>query len=432
MIRYLLGSTALLGVVAFGSSVNAETKTPTPSLATPQLKISGQTSFNSWFFKNKSIYLPTDAKNTPCKTQTYSRGQLFTMDNARLKFDVSGKSDRGMEYGLVITLDGGAHAEKNVREDYLYFSGSWGKLLLGDTYGVEDTMAFGGFDQIGGTGGFNGDFSRVVNFTTGDVHSVNLVGETSRDTKLTYFTPRWNGIQAGASYTPRTEHRGEMKIDSGKSYLTPKEPFGTDNIASGVNFIHKFVSGFEMALSATSIFAHAHPEYKKAHNRRNVASFAFGGTFSYQNVGFSTEYGNNGRSYQFKGQHKSNAGQFVDFGLSYTWGATKFGVGYYFGWRNALGSTNPAAVLAGTSSALFSNYKRVKAKTNIVSATIDQKIAPGLGIYAEYDYYHADNPAAKVEAARRNTSLGSDCGGFIGGVPNNKANVFVVGSRLVF
>ena len=430
MIRYLLGSTALLGVVVFSSSVNAATITPTPSLATPQLKISGQTSFDSWFFNNKSPYLPGDAKNTPAKRQTYSRGQLFTMDSARLKFEVVGKTDRGMDYGLVITLDGGTAAEKNVREDYIFFGGSWGKLILGDTYGVEETMAFGGFDQLGGTGGFNGDFDRVINFTTGATRSVNLVGETSRDTSLTYFTPRWNGLQAGFTYTPRMGHRGEMKINSDNSYASPEEPFGTDNIASGINFIHKFVNGFEMALSATSIFAQAHREYKSKsiQQRKNIASFALGGTFSYENVGFSAEYGNNGHSFQYKHQNVSNAGQFIDFGLSYTWGATKFGAGYYYGWRNALGSTNPDAVLAGKD--LFTNYKRVKAKTNIVSVTIDQKIAPGIGIYGEYDYYNAKNPAAGVEAARRNANV-SD-GGFIGGVPSNTANVFVIGSRLVF
>jgi hypothetical protein len=226
-----------------------------------------------------------------------------------------------------------------------------------------------------------------------------------------------------------------MKIDSARSYNSPKKPFGTDNIASGVNFIHKFVNGFEMALSATSVFAEAHREITKqsdgkpVRGRKNVASFAVGGTFSYANIGFSAEYGNNGRSYEFKGQNVSNAGQFIDFGLSYKWGATKFGIGNYYGWRNALGSTNPAAVLAGKE--LFSHYKKVKAKTNIISATIDQKLAPGLGVYVEYDYYNAKNPAARVEAARRNNNVG-ECGGFIGGVPNNKANVFVIGSRLVF
>jgi hypothetical protein len=40
---------------------------------------------------------------------------------------------------------------KIVREDYLYFGGSWGKIYAGDTYGVQSTMAFGGYDQWGGT-----------------------------------------------------------------------------------------------------------------------------------------------------------------------------------------------------------------------------------------------------------------------------------------
>lgn len=43
------------------------------------------------------------------------------------------------------------------------WGGSWGRLTLGDTYGVEDTMPFGGFDPMVGTGGFDGHFDRVVN-----------------------------------------------------------------------------------------------------------------------------------------------------------------------------------------------------------------------------------------------------------------------------
>jgi hypothetical protein len=47
-----------------------------------------------------------DAENSPCRRKTYSRGQLFTVDNSRLKFNVDGRTDRGMDYGLVIVLDG--------------------------------------------------------------------------------------------------------------------------------------------------------------------------------------------------------------------------------------------------------------------------------------------------------------------------------------
>lgn len=417
MIRTLLGSTALLGAVMLTMQANAAKTNPTPTMATPQFKIAGQSSFNSYFFRNKAIFKNGDEDNSSCSREKFGRGQLFAVDDARLKFLVEGKTDPGMEYGLVFVLDGNTNKDKIVREDYLFFGGSWGKFYLGDTYGVQNSMAFGGYDQWGGTGFLDGGMvERVVNETTGAPHSIDLVGDTSRDTKLTYLTPRTYGVQVGVSYTPRTEHRGEQTIEARRSTVTPKKPFDTDSVASGVNFIHKFTNGFEMGLSATSIFAQAHSEYRSAPVRKNVASYAFGGTFSYAGAGFSVEYGNNGRSHAFKqGKHRPNAGQFLDFGLSYMWGATKLSTGYYYGWRHAL----------------TSNLSRRQAKTNAFSAAIDQKLAPGLGVYIEYAHFKMKNRAADAEAARVNAVL-KPCKQFIGPVKSNTANVFVVGSRVVF
>lgn len=382
------------------------------ALQTPKLSISGATSFNSWFFDNKKKIRPAEKT---CGLQRYGRGQLFTVDDARLRFAVDGKLDTGMEYGLVFVFDGATNKTKTLREDYLFFGGTWGKIYAGDTYGVASTMSFGGFSEWGGTGFLNsgGDLDRIVNFTTGTLVTDLLVGDTSRDTKLTYLTPRWNGIQLGVSYTPRSEHRGEEPINSITSTSSPKVPFDTDNIANGINFIHKFTNGFEMALSATSVFsARTHPEIQGGVHRRKTAGFAFGGDFSYNNIGFGLEYGNNTRSREIKNQ-KTNAGQFVDFGLSYTWGATKFSTGYYYGWRKALSAIN----------------KSETAKTRAVSAAVDQKLAPGLGVYFEYAHLNMKNSAALAEAARANKINPCD---FTGAVKSNKANVFVVGSRLVF
>ncbi len=422
MIRYLLGSTALLSAVMFNVSAHAAEAKPTPMLAVPQLKISGQTSFNSLFFRNKRIFQAGEDGNPACSRKKFGRGQLFTVDNSKLKFNVEGKTDPGMEYGLIFVLDGNVDAGKTLRENYLYFGGTWGKTYAGDTYGVEHTMGFGGFSEWGGTGFLDGGvIDRVVNFTTGAPHSVDLVGDTSRDTKLTYFTPRWKGIQIGVSYTPRTEHRGQQIIEARRSVANPKEPFDTDSIASGVNFIHKFASGFEMGLSATSVFGKTHSEFQGALPRKNVASYAFGGSFSYAGIGFGAEYGNNNRSHAFKeGGNKSNAGQWLDFGLSYKWSpSTKLSAGYYYGWRKALGG--------GVTTPLF----KKKARTNGVTAAVDQKLAPGLGVYFEYANLQMRNPAATAEAARVNEVL-RPCKNFTGPVKSNHANVFIIGSRLVF
>jgi len=427
MTRTLLASTALLSSVIFGTFAQAAVSNPTPVLALPQLKISGQTSFNNWFFNNQQKIVPGDPKNNPWTRRGYGRGQLFTVDDTRIKFTVEGKTDPGMEYGMVVTLDGDVDGSKLAREAYLFFGGTWGKVYAGNTYGVQSTMAFGGWDQWGGTTFMDGNLERVVNFTTGTLHSVNLVGDSNRDTKLSYLTPRWNGLQLGVSYTPRSEHRGEQGINPITSTSgSKKKPFDTDNIASGLNFIHKFCNGFEMALSAASIFAKSRPEYQGAPRRKNIASFSFGGTFSYENIGFSAEYGNNGNSRELAGQNLSNAGQFVDFGLSYTWGATKFSTGYYYGWRNALGALNPSPAAVLTSPAI-----RQKATTNAIAAAIDHKLAPGLGVYFEYANILMKNPAATAEANRLNAQL-APSGQFTAPVTNNRANAFIIGSRLVF
>jgi len=413
MVRNFLYSTALVSACLIVNITNAMANEPPSALKPLELKINGTTSFNTYFFSNEKRLVRGDKDGTPCKLQRYGLYHLSSIQDSRLRFTVSGKLDSGMDYGLVFVFDPVTNKVANAREDYIFFEGSWGKIVLGDTYGVQSTMTFGGYDQWGGTGFIDGgDFDLVVNYTTGVFHSVNLIGDSNRDTKLTYYSPRWNGLQFGISYVPRTEHRGDQAINSITSTVGPKEPFDTDNISNGINFIHKFANGFEMALSASSIFAgRTHAEASGKLDRKRTFSYAFGGTFTYQDIGFSLEYGNNNRSRTIKNHH-TNAGQFIDFGLSYTWGATKFSAGYYHSWRKALSK--------------YCHTKR--AKMNAFAAAVDQKLAPGLGVYIEYAYFDMKNPAAKFEAKFRNDN---SCD-FVGAVPSNKANAVVIGSRLVF
>ncbi len=264
----------------------------------------------------------------------------------------------------------------------------------------------------------------VLAQTIGVPISVDPVGHTGRSTKLTYLTPRWQGLQLGVSYTPRSDHKGAAGLNSLVSASSTKKPYDTDNLSSVLQFMHKFDGGLELALSGTSIFAKSNPEYQVAElKRQNIASFAFGGGLKYANIGFSAEYVNNGRSRELAGQGISNAGQLINFGLSYTHGPTKVSGGYYYSWRNALGGgTTPAT------------YTKVKAKGNILGAAIDHKLAPGMAIYVEYANFQLKNPAAADEAARLN-AIYSAAGGskqYTSPTPSNNTNAFVLGSRLVF
>lgn len=70
----------------------------TPAMSTPKLTISGQSTFNAWWFTNHDVKTRNDADfgnglkadGTPLPGDTqkgHGRGYLFTMDDSRLKFD---------------------------------------------------------------------------------------------------------------------------------------------------------------------------------------------------------------------------------------------------------------------------------------------------------------------------------------------------------
>ena len=459
MIKRLLGSTALLGALVMVGEANAAAQAASPALATPKLTISGQSSFNAWWFNNRRKTIEVEdleiglfeADPSPCDVKGKGRGYLFTVDDSRLKFDITGKTDPGMDYGFTIVIDGNTEKtshDKTIKENYLYMGGSWGRLTLGDHDGVEDTMAFYGGDALGGTGGFDGNFDRVVNFTTGAVRSSDLVGETSKSTKATYQTPRWKGIQLGVSYTPRVEHRGEGKTDTLRSIKSPRQPYDTHSFAGGVNFINKFNNGWELALSGTFIFGEAHAPCSRqqdfvaedvdgtginvliSNKYENTRAFALGFLNSYKGFEWGGEFGWNGDSHEVKKIRVSNGTDyissspkdswFIDTGLGYTWGATKISAGYFYGQRKAvrLELTNTGARLG-----------RKTAKTHIFSASLDHKLAPGVVVFTEYAHYNMNNKGADVDAAVR---AAADSGVDFAPVRSNRANAFVVGTKIKF
>ena len=475
MKKFLLGSTALLGAALFvGGEAKAEAVAP--AMSTPKLTISGQSTFNAWWFTNHDVKTRNDGDfgqgfglgafdagtNTFAQTDLtgdnqkgFGRGYLFTMDDSRLKFDVSGKTDPGMDYGFVVIVNTDTQQtsyDKTMKEHYIFAGGSWGRLTMGDTDGVEDIMAFGGFDPLGGTGGFDGNFDRVVNFVTGTITSVDLVGDTGKSTKVMYQTPRYYGFQAGISFTPQTGHQGEAKINSSHDYGKGGElnAFDRRSIAGGLNFLNKWNNGFEWGLSGTAVFAKTQPEFTGAQwaiidsdgtvvaqgngNRKNTASYAIGTVMRYAGFEFGFEFGDNGKSQQLKDLQaetgvKSKAGWFIDMGLAYNWGPTKFSVGYMYTKRKGI-----------QLDATETGFEKSKNRANIFTASIDHKLAPGVGVYFEYAHYDMKNTGFNVDAMLHN-SLNAQAlsgstasgGSFTGPVgPKQKSDAFVLGTKVKF
>lgn len=102
----------------------------------------------------------------------------------------------GLEYGATVELDADTNTTENTYETWVYLSGSWGELRLGDEEGPVDESALGADTIAAGTGGIDGDII--------DELAVDAVSPTTSDeaTKIRYYTPDYGGVQLGVSYTP--------------------------------------------------------------------------------------------------------------------------------------------------------------------------------------------------------------------------------------
>ncbi|MEB3702968.1 Porin [Candidatus Bealeia paramacronuclearis] len=467
---------------------------PMATSQAPVITVSGQASFNARWFHNKNQKVRNDSnlgQNFAANATTnqvineqnfqvftplplnlstvegYGRGYMFTMDDTSLKFALDGTTDYDMDYGAVIIVNGDTEQvsgelttyDKTIKESYVWAGGTYGRIITGDTDGVESMMAFGGADPLGGTGGFDGTFDRALNPVTGTITTVDLVGSTGKATKITYQTPRFYGLQAGVTFTPQNNHLGEAKANTSRDYGSDVVlgPVDRRNIAGAINFQNEFENGLQLNASLTGIFAKTQPEFTGAQwfltdvngvivsqgsgNQKNTASYAIGGGLSYKDFEFGIEFGDNGKSHEIKdlaaktkGVHK-NAGWFINTGVAYTYGPTKVSFGYMYAKRNGLG-------LNGTVQNNNVNYFKAKNRTNIFTFSVDQKLSAGAGIYFEYAHYDMKNEGFNVDAMLINslnsvlsngnlfTASGGGLAGPVG--PKQKMDAFTLGTKVKF
>ncbi len=332
----------------------------------PGLEISGGTSFNTYVFKQRQREAGAG----------YGRGTHFAADDSRINFEVLGKAGPrldGLEYSFLIGLTGNTEAGKtSVEENRLKFKHRYGTLIMGDHRGVTDFMAVGAFTFHAGTGNVLGNHGNVIVPTTGVVVRDDPAGHAKNETKVTYVTPRFGGVQAGYSFTPDGNHAGEAKVAT-KVVATAGvvKPSSQNLHEFGVNFKKEAMEGLGIQLSATGLFGEAkNTERFIAQGHRDTASFALGFVMTYAGFSLGGEYLNNGRSLEWKCLQDSDAGRVYNLGLGYAQGRHAVTLGYLYSKRK-LGKNRDTGY----------DYGNTTAKIGALS--YDYKVAKGLKVYAE-------------------------------------------------
>jgi len=209
MRKLLLATTALFGSVAFIGAAHAS-----PAPASPiTLNVGGYVDFVAGFYHESQGMDPTGS-NTSRDFE----------DEFKVNFDAMGKAANGMQYGANVSLWNGPEAGNlwqgggnsvEMNSAYVWLSGAFGKLLLGDAHGASDLFVYA---PTVGEGQVDGRFYDFTSALTLARFYGSGIDNTEHSTNITYYTPKVgndsNKVQLGITYEPNMYNYGSSVIKS--------------------------------------------------------------------------------------------------------------------------------------------------------------------------------------------------------------------------
>jgi len=372
--KKLLSTSAILGALAISAGA--------ANAANLQVNVGGFLDFQAGYTSDDVIGQGADQRN-----------EINFNNDTEVHFTVEGKSDNGLEYGAVIELEADISANPGDNSDngtnadntYAFLQGGFGRVELGGNTGAEEALSVNTSTFASATGGVDGDFYRYTVVPAGfaaitapDLQiaaSGNSGTNNESATKITYYTPRFSGFQAGVSYTPNTDATG---------IATPAAGAGTfDNIFSGgVNYSGQFDS-VGVKAAATAITGSSNEKVAAA--AADLEGWDVGANVTFSNITVGGSYGDYG----------DTLGANTDANY---WDA---GIGYAAGAFSASATYLASETDFGATSDEFDN----------LSVGVDYQLAPGLVPYVEASFFNYDDAVAAAQ---------------------NEGTVVLVGSELTF
>jgi hypothetical protein len=406
MKNILLATTGLFGAALLATAASAQT---------PKVTIGGFADFEAGF--------------TSDDNDDNTRSQGFRNDT-EITIHVDGKTEGGLGYGAVIDIEADVTADANdqggnAARTFIYFEGDWGRTELGSNRGAAATQRIDASTIAAASGGINGSWVYFVNNLAGSgaigaANTVSFISTSKLPTehgntllfgdestynanKISYYTPRFSGFQAGVSYTPDLNDRGQTltRIDSVAAptggLAGGAGQYG-DIIEAGVNFETQLDDGISLALSLTGEVGQADDDNTApVVEFEDLQAYAIGAVIGFEGWSLAGSYGD----WDDSGATVGGVAGTIDSSDYYTVGLA------YDGGAYAVSATylDSTVDLVGGGSNDFNNL--------VLGA--DYKLAPGLTPYAEVAFYEfdEDGPAGP-------------------GIFDNDGTTFIVGTQVAF
>ncbi len=261
--------------------------------------------------------------------------------NSELKFNASGKTDAGMKWKAEVQLEADTNVAANddgvdtnisagedgnlpqqetvIDETWIRFSGSWGRLTVGNQDGVEVDYLVSSDSATGkaGSGGVDGSWDDFIDARPANGRLWDEVDDnedTSDATKVIYYTPRVGGFGAGISFTPDSGAHGQATGTDDTDDFTNSIAFGAD--------FKKKLGDFKVEIAAAGHFADAVDE-----TTEDLEAWSVGAVVGFGGWKLGGNYMNKGDSFEDKGDDDVDAWAWTA-GLGYSQGPIHLGVSY--------------------------------------------------------------------------------------------------------
>jgi hypothetical protein len=363
-----------------------------------QVIISGSAAVHSNFIASKNVSYYSKA---PEKSDSDTSLPRIAAGEANIKFQAEGALENGTRYGATLDI----YAMKgDTGVDKMFLTGekdNVGTFYVGNLKGPDLVLLCGGQQLMGGTTGLDGTVAYDMDFATAVVSPLQMVGTSSKASKIVYYSPVVYGCQLGVAFTPDTKQIGHNKKswhtgdsshgnDEGlfrKSKDDKERPSGRSNFAFGFAHNHDFESGFKTKFAVVSLLENTRPVTTRdlatsADTKirlRNAKALQVTGQVSYNDWSLGAGYLNNGKSRLpvqdtdftkvggFLATKNSNSGRAWNVGAQYR---------YNDDW---------------TFAAVFHKTQRKidigeKARGSMLTSSVDYKVCNGLKVFTEIDY----------------------------------------------
>lgn len=231
--------------------------------------------------------------------------------------------DNGLQVGFEVGLDVQSAGDEQIDGSYLWLEHRFGRLEIGQNDSAAVLMHYAAPDV--GFGINDSDIADwVINPSSGDAdsafQSTYLYIGDDKATKVSYFTPRFEGFQLGASFVPEYD-RDDNAQPAGDIYR--------NGFAFGANYVQTF-GEVDVALAAGYVFAEK-PDGSPG-GIEDAQGFSVGGNIGYAGFTFGASFADtqgNGSGGTDTGV--SFDGQGYDVGVAYAFETFEVSLSYYNG-----------------------------------------------------------------------------------------------------